>query len=135
MLLAEKRNTLYWLSCYQLVSIIHLMFRFQRLFSVLLPVIFLGLGIVFSVKILEAEWWYAKSQQEIKIGNRIQDLRNAADWYKYDYQFRSASAIELGRFALNQHEFKQASLIEIKYALKDDPYSPDLLVLYNLLKD
>ncbi len=98
-------------------------------------VTFLGIGVLFSIKILSAEYWYAKAQTEIKIGNRIQDLRYSSDWYKFDYQFRSASAIELGRFALNHYEFKNAALIEIKYALIDDPLSPDLLVLYHLLND
>ena len=69
--------------------------------------------------------------KELKLGDSILNLRQAAIKYPYFYVFRSAAALKLGNLALQQHSkiWYEAARPEILDALNYDPYAPDLLAL------
>jgi hypothetical protein len=76
-----------------------------------------------------AELMYADGYGQVRAGDAVSELRDAAAFFPFDHRFRTASALWLAQHAVlnGSEEWKKAALPELREALKVDPTSADLI--------
>jgi len=102
----------------------------QRQFWVgLLQAMLLATGCLYGLTSLYAEYLYADGFGNHYVVPAVSDLRDAAEIFPLNYQFRKGSAQYLTAVAVDQKnpEWTKAALSEIYAAIEADPTSADLL--------
>lgn len=102
--------------------------RFLRL-SVL--AILLVTGIAYATTSMLAEFNYVLGWNGNDLRSMVLHLRESAKWFPLDRRFRTASASLLGNQAIQSTDptYKTVAIPELKYALRTDPTSADLLAM------
>jgi len=94
-----------------------------------LQVICLGIGIVYSARLLQAEYYAWKGYNSVVLDERLKYFKLSKEYYPFDYHFRIVSSIELSKLAINNNSMEYAikALPVLNNALIIDGYSPELL--------
>lgn len=89
----------------------------------------LGMGCLYAISSMAGEYLYASGFSNRYVVSAVSDLRDAAQTFPLNYQFRKGSAQYLTAVAVDQKnpEWTKAALSEIYAAIDADPTSADLL--------
>ena len=101
----------------------------RQFWAVLLQAMLLAIGCLYGLTSLYAEYLYADGFGNRYVVSAVSDLRDAAEIFPLNYQFRKGSAQYLTAVAVGQKnpEWTKAALAEIYAAIEADPTSADLL--------